>query len=86
MNEQEHDIIMSDEAFYANAMAFNFNRDEIILNFEQRIPGAKLQSRTIILSPTAMQVIREGMEDMIDQYENVFVKNVGIKQNDSNQE
>lgn len=86
MNEQERDIIMSDEAFYANAMAFNFNRDEIILNFEQRIPGAKLQSRTIILSPTAMQVIREGMEDMIDQYENVFVKNVGIKQNDSNEE
>ncbi len=86
MSGKENDIIVSDEAFYANAMAFNFNRDEVILNFEQRIPGAKLQSRTIILSPSAMHAIREGMEDMIDQYENAFVKNQGIKENDSSKE
>lgn len=71
--ELENNEIISDNVFYANSMAFNLNADELVLTFERRLPGVKDDSRTIILNPKAMEVLKNGMSDLIELYEKKFI-------------
>ncbi len=77
MNEKYREIenneIISDNVFYANSMSFNLNADELVLTFERRLPGVKDDSRTIILNPKAMEVLKNGMSDLIKLYEENFI-------------
>lgn len=70
--EVEEKEIISEDVFYANSMSFNINEDELVLNFERRIPGVKDASQTIVVNSKAMLALRDGMDGLIKFYSENF--------------
>ncbi|ERF48754.1 hypothetical protein N039_12380 [Staphylococcus sp. EGD-HP3] len=79
--EVDQSEIISEDVFYANSMGFNLNEDELILTFERRIPGVKPASQTIVVNPKAMKALRDGMDGLINFYQETYV-NENVNEND----
>ncbi|HBV04654.1 hypothetical protein ACQUFT_00400 [Mammaliicoccus lentus] len=79
---KQRERVQAKEIFYANGIGFNINLNELVLNFDCNIPETEPKSISVVINPNALYSLREGINGMIDVYEEQVEE---MKKNDGTQ-
>lgn len=73
------DIPKAKEVFYSNGMNMDVNPNELVLTFDQMLPGSESKAITIVMNANAIYQLKDAFNSMVKVHDEKLEE---IKRND----